>query len=263
MYYIVTKNDCDLLNFESIGYSKNPKVTRFGPAQRNQYIVHFVTSGKGYFNGNLVSAGEGFITTPAMLEHYYPASENPWEFVWFISSDDKIKPIFNKLNPNNTPIFTHYATENLKTLIQTLKLKNKKILTSYEALEMFLNIIKNSFNHDNDLSKQSNKELYLDVAVNYIKNNTFSVNVNKLTEILGISQTYLHKIFKEKFSVSTKQYINEYKIHKAKKLLIETDLSVTQIASSVGFCDVLSFSKFFSKNVGISPQNFRISKNTK
>jgi hypothetical protein len=51
MYHIITQNDCDILNFECIGYSNNPKITKFGPAQRNQYIIHFVISGKGYFNG--------------------------------------------------------------------------------------------------------------------------------------------------------------------------------------------------------------------
>lgn len=261
MYHIITKNDCDLLNFESIGYSKNPKITRFGPAQRNQYIIHFVISGKGYFNGNLVSEGEGFIITPSMLEHYYPETSDPWEFIWFISTDDKIKPVFEKLISNNTQIFTHNATENLKSLAQKIKTNNNNLLSSFKAVEIFLNIVNNAFQDKKENTQKTNKDLYLEVAVNYIKNNiALSVNVNDLTKILGISQAYLHRIFKENFSISTKQYINNTRIQEAKKLLIETKLSITQIASSVGFCDVLTFSKFFSKNVGISPQNYRTEK---
>ena len=259
MNYIITSGDCELLNIDTIGYSKNTKVTKFGPAQRNQYILHFVISGKGYFNGNEVCEGEGFVITPTLLEHYFPDKDNPWEFIWVISTDDRFKNILKILNYNEkSGIFKHKATENLKTIVQTLKFKNNQIISSYEALEMFLNILKTFKNADNRFENKSNKELYLDVAVNYIRNNiALSVNVNTLTDILGISQTYLHRIFKENFGVSTKQYISNYRLNEAKKLLIETELSITQIAASVGFSDVLSFSKFFSEKVGISPQNYR------
>ena len=262
---MITNGDCELLNIDSIGYSKNPNITKFGPAQRKQFILHFVISGKGYFNGNEVCEGEGFVITPSLLEHYFPDKENPWEFIWVISTDNKFKDILKVLNADSeTRIFKHNATENLKTIVQTVKLKNNQIISSFEALEMFLHILKTFKNGDNKLENKSNKDLYLDVAVNYIKNNiALSVNVKTLTDILGISQTYLHRIFKENFGVSTKQYISDYRLNEAKKLLIETELSVTQIAASVGFSDVLSFSKFFSKCVGISPQNYRTRKKTK
>jgi transcriptional regulator GlxA family with amidase domain len=62
---------------------------------------------------------------------------------------------------------------------------------------------------------------------------------------------------KEKLGVSPKQYIDEVRIDKAKRLLKETSLSITQIASSVGFPDVLSFSKFFSSKAKQSPTHYR------
>ncbi len=265
MQYVISNGDCELLNIDSIGYSKNPKVTKFGPAQRNQYIIHFVISGKGYFNGKEVCEGEGFVKPPHLLEHYFPDSENPWEFLWVISTDDNFKNILKFLNfDEKTGIFKHNATENLKTVVQEIKHKNNQIISSFETLEMFLHIIKSFKNSENQFEKKSNKNLYLEVAVNYIKNNiALSLNVNTLTDILGISQTYLHRIFKETFGISTKQYINNYRLSESKKLLLETELSITQVANSVGFCDVLTFSKFFSKNVGISPQNYRQDKKTK
>ena len=43
----------------------------------------------------------------------------------------------------------------------------------------------------------------------------------------------------------------------AQKLLLETRLSITEAAASVGYGDVLAFSKFFSARRGISPRRYR------
>lgn len=76
----------------------------------------------------------------------------------------------------------------------------------------------------------------------------------------GISQPYLHKIFKNKFNMSTKQYIIiiQSKIIRAKELLVKTDMSTTEIANSVGYGDILSFSKAFSVNEKMSSPKYRL-----
>ena len=44
---------------------------------------------------------------------------------------------------------------------------------------------------------------------------------------------------------------------KAKELLIETNMSITEIANSVGYSDVLAFSKALSSRENMSPQKYR------
>ncbi|MDV4744436.1 helix-turn-helix domain-containing protein [Enterococcus faecium] len=62
---------------------------------------------------------------------------------------------------------------------------------------------------------------------------------------------------KEEIGVSPKKYLTNLKINKAKKLLTESDDPINLIAGSVGFADALSFSKFFRKELGLSPTEFR------
>ncbi len=261
-YIIFSNSDSPILNFECMGYSKNPTVTRFGPAQRDQYIIHYVISGKGFFNGNEVKKGQGFIITPNLLEHYYSDKNNPWEFLWVISSDERFKGLLNSFNADNkTLIFEHSAFEQINNALETIKLKNNSVVSSNEILEMFLNIYNSHTKESDSIKQKTNSDIYLDFSINYINNNISKpITITSLTEILGISQVYLFKIFKNKFGISTKQYINDCRLKKAKKLLSETELSITQIAASVGFNDVLAFSKFFSKNADISPQNYRTHK---
>ena len=87
-YEVFSDTVCPILNLCSVGYAKDPAVTRFGAGVRNLYIVHYVLAGKGYFNGNAVNAGQGFLITPNMREHYFPDEKSPWEFLWFISNDE-------------------------------------------------------------------------------------------------------------------------------------------------------------------------------
>lgn len=58
--------------------------------------------------------------------------------------------------------------------------------------------------------------------------------------------------------MSIKEYITHNKINRAKKLLIETNMSITEIADSVGYSHVLAFSKAFSSKEKVSPQKYRL-----
>ncbi len=256
---LFSNSTCDLLNINSMGYSNEINITRFGPSVRDAYIIHYVISGKGYFNGNCVKAGQGFLITPSMSEFYFPDKNEPWEFLWFYSYDSKMLDIFSKIEANcNTNIFNYSHINAVEKLKAKLLLKETKICSSYEMLELFLSVFKNHLQENTEINQTSNANVYLEAAINYIHTNiSNTVTVKDLTLFLGISQPYLYKIFMQKFKKSPKQYIQDFKVKNAKKLLQNTKMSITQIAGSLGFTDVLTFSKFFALKIGISPQNYR------
>ena len=74
----------------TIGCSSDINETKFGPATRNEYLIHYVVSGKGYFNGSPVGEGEGFLITPHSYEHYYADESDPWAYLWIISKDSEM-----------------------------------------------------------------------------------------------------------------------------------------------------------------------------
>ena len=258
-YVIFAEGTCPLLNISAIGYAKNKEVTRFGPGQRNDYIIHYVLSGKGYFNGNCVTAGHGFLITPGMLEEYYPDEKEPWEFLWVTSKDAKMGQLYDYYHAEEgTHIFQYQDPQTLRRMADRLVLERNATVSSLEALELFLGIFKQHGDDRKERQTKSAADVYAEAAVNYINNNLYNaITVKELTEIIGISQPYLFKIFTEKFGKSPKQYISDRKIVYAQKLLRETDLTVTQIAASVGFGDVLAFSKFFTAHVGVAPRKYR------
>ena len=74
---------------------------------------------------------------------------------------------------------------------------------------------------------------------------------------LNISASYLNTICKEIYDTSVSDIIKERVILEAKRLLVHTDLSVSEISYKLGFSDNSYFGRYFKKSMGISPEKFR------
>ena len=83
------------------------------------------------------------------------------------------------------------------------------------------------------------------------------IKVTDVATRLGISDRYLYNLFIKHEGISPKQFLNNSRLEYAKKLLSESDGTVTEIAEECGFTDVLAFSHFFSEHAGISPTAFK------
>jgi AraC-like DNA-binding protein len=82
-----------------------------------------------------------------------------------------------------------------------------------------------------------------------------------IAEKLHISRSTLRRYVKEFSGYSLHEYVHRLKIIEAKKLLLNTEINVRQLAYSLGFDDVHYFSRLFKKFAGISPGLFRKSSN--
>lgn len=258
-HVIFSDTSCPLLNISNIGYTKNPDFAHFGVGVRNSYIIHYVLSGVGYFNGNRVHGGQGFLITPGMQEHYYPDEQSPWDFLWIVSDDPAMHNLFPLFHADKrTNIFQYDYSDSVREAADFLIANGNSRFGAYEILEFFLKIFKHQQKEAFPSPDKPCNQIYVEATVKYINSNIHRpITVHELTEVLGISQPYLFKIFKESLAQAPKQYILEQKLVRAKILLKETKLSVTHIANSVGFSDVLSFSKCFRLKVGVSPQAYR------
>jgi len=79
----------------------------------------------------------------------------------------------------------------------------------------------------------------------------------KLAEAVNASEDYLTRVFHRELGISPWEYLNRYRVHRAKELLRTTNESVKEIASEVGFKDPAYFSRVFRKLTGLSPRSYR------
>lgn len=84
-----------------------------------------------------------------------------------------------------------------------------------------------------------------------------NINLDTLANHFNMNLYYLGHIFKDIVGYSPMQYVIRRRIGEAQSLLINTDYSVTQIASSVGYNNTNHFHSVFNKMVGMTPAKYR------
>lgn len=82
-------------------------------------------------------------------------------------------------------------------------------------------------------------------------------SVRACAERLGVSVSYLSEAVKAATGRTPGELIRQARVHEAKRLLLRTELSVRQVAGRVGFGDPAYFCRFFRRETGASPGDFR------
>lgn len=95
-------------------------------------------------------------------------------------------------------------------------------------------------------------------ADKYISENFSDPQLNntKLAEICGVSEVYFRKLFKVSRGSSPHKYIIDVRIRHAKKLLMDSDMTVSEISEKVGFSSVYHFCRAFKNKTGMTPGEY-------
>ncbi len=106
------------------------------------------------------------------------------------------------------------------------------------------------------ITPENNK--ILETAKAYIeKHLNQDISIEELCKELNVGRTKIYEIFKAELKMGISKYILRRRIHKAKMLLKTTDLSISEIAHSIGFADYNYFSRVYKKTYGKSPKYYR------
>jgi len=98
----------------------------------------------------------------------------------------------------------------------------------------------------------------VDDVLQYIHNHlNENLTIKELAEFSGISLFHFHRILKGALNEPIAAYIDKVRLDTAVKLIRFSNESINDISTKIGYNDVSSFSKAFSKEFGISPQEFK------
>lgn len=99
---------------------------------------------------------------------------------------------------------------------------------------------------------------YIQEVISYIKGHwAETICLDKLAQRFQINKTYLSHQFKKHVGTGIINYISTVRIKKCKAMLMQTNLSVTEIANMNGFDDANYFTKIFKKTTGMTPVQYR------
>ncbi len=131
----------------------------------------------------------------------------------------------------------------LKSSIEELKDMAVNMVNSYfDSLETRCHIINPIVNN----------------AIIYIDNNlNKDLSLERVANILNISQSYLSSLFSDTMKTSFSNFVNLRRVNRAKLLLETTDYSLIEIALECGFNSQSYFCYVFKKMEDITPTNFK------
>ena len=114
------------------------------------------------------------------------------------------------------------------------------------------------------LTTEENYRQHIEFVMQYITDNLDSeIDMQTLSSVSGFSSFHLHRIIKAYTGESIGAFIVRKRVETAAKLLLYSDMSVSDIAYRVGYNVPTSLNKSFVKHYGISPTQYRHSRRPK
>ncbi len=174
----------------------------------------------------------------------------------------RAKPVFDAGFP--FPEFIRlYDREIIEILLRKLIFEFNKKKTAYQTkcksilLDIFTEVIQQVSENNDKVVNFAHFKAY-EKLISFIEQNYYKkIHMVDLERLTGLTSSYISRIIKGKTTYSAVEYINYYRIRKAKELLAQNDLKSTEIASMVGFENIHYFSEVFKKFVGVSPKEYR------
>ncbi|HEM5490528.1 TPA: AraC family transcriptional regulator [Streptococcus suis] len=256
------------LNVDHYGAEQCDSGYSFGPTIRDNYVLHFITNGKGKIsiNGETteLTAGDIFVL-PKNQSIFYQADENsPWTYTWVGFSGSRAETILSQTRLlEKYFLHSHLESEILKKMIdinqtevQCLPMITELILIGH--LNQLLAALVQEFPNESLKESSTLAKNYVHHAIKLIHSQYNSpIKVNEIADHLALSRSYLYKIFKQETGYAIKDYILQIKMKRSCQLLEDPTRNITEIAYSVGYQDPLTFSSAFKNYFHMSPTEFR------
>jgi AraC-like DNA-binding protein len=198
---------------------------------------------------------------PAGVQHSYdPNPEVYWNNYWMIFDGNAAKNSFGEILPSGPGVFQLAETDKIANDFMELSnvvLSEKTELAAY-GFFLFHSILINLHMQIDKISSVSRKTRF-SVALQEIRDMALEpdVDLEKLSLRHGLGYDNFRKLFKQQVGISPKQYFLNAKINQCKSLLVNSSLSIKQIAGMAGFDNQYYFSRLFKSKTGVSPRSFR------
>ena len=259
------------LALDFYGYEDCPKNYEFGPSVRDNFVLHYITKGKGVFRFNNkeihLEAGDLFLLPKNKVTYYKADEEEPLSYYWIGISGTKVSD------------FMRCSTLHAKGFLKKTEVDTERIGQFMEQLIHKAEAAKLSPHYQLHLLSQIYELLYLigEVAPNVQKSylsptyqlyltckhviethyNKEHLSIQEIADDLNVHRSYLTTVFKEFHQISPKEFLHSVRMQRAQQLLTNTDESIKIVAYSVGFSDPLYFSKAFKAYSHLTPSQYR------
>lgn len=232
---------------------------RFGPVNRDHYLIHFILSGRGVLQSGpdryALGPGQGFLITPGILTTYTADEADPWSYTWMgFNGEDAVRALSQRGLHIEAPTFVFDLDAGVRRcgeeLIGYYGAQGNSFLAVSRMFELFSYI-------NPAYDTRTPKDDVVNEMVIYLEDHFADVTVDRLAKEFNITRSQVFRLFKSVMGLAPQQYLLQYKVNRAASLLRTTSLSVEQIGEEAGFGNACNFSRQFKAAYGYSPLQYR------
>lgn len=249
------------------------------PHKHDFYEVLFITRGSGF---HIIDSNKYEIKPPCIFfmspgqAHKLEFSKDIGGYIFLFAAEfyllnqaNKNKllamPFFFSLEQNNPPLLlkvdeqTAFLTQLFFRGVKELEASQKGNETVIRALlDLILEVCIQLYPDDQSLIQNNNgqlltKKFLMLIEQNYPKN----LSINDYAQKLSITPNHLTQVVKQVTGKTSVQLLQNKVILETKRLLIHTDMTVTEITDHMNFSDQSYFTKYFKKLVGVTPIQYK------
>lgn len=233
----------------------------------HSFILGVITKGKRiiHVDGQDVSlsTNDCFIINPHQPHSCQIPGETNHDY-WIISISSKIMQAANRqrTGKNESPYFSSIQIPDLELargiICLSKRQSNGELVKDAELSGILDRLI--IYHADKQAKDQPIRDTssFVELICKYIEENAGQiVRLNELSRIVHVSPFYLNRIFRETIGVPPYTYLLQTRIKQSMELLLQIE-SIAEVGFQMGFSDQSHFSRFFKKNVGLTPRQFLV-----
>lgn len=206
---------------------------------KNDIMINFGLS-ENMFNNNFFSVfSNSNLVMSFILNSFYESKKNQ-SYLLFKNCNDEIRYFLSKI-----------AVELMNGT------KEKNLIVNNILQLLFIELVRGE--HDNLISVSEDPDSYQfrSKLIEYIENNIPAPSLQECAEFFDYSVSYFSKLVKTKIGCNWTDLLTDIRIQMVKNMLINSDLTINEIADSVGFENKSFFFRVFKKREEMSPNTYR------
>ena len=232
-----------------------------------EFQIVYIANGKGIYEGEgmepvAIGAGTIMLHFPEVWHRYKPAPETGWEEFWVGFDGHFAEYLMQQecFDPRRPLIGIGFNAEFLNVflrLIDTVKYEGVAFrqISSCLVIQM-LGLVYASALMGTKTKLRQEQIIY---AIRFKIHEQWEQNLDfeAIAAEQNVGYEWFRKTFKEVLGTSPGQYLLNLKIEKTGQMLLETSLTIAEIAARAGFESEFYFSRIFKKKVGYTPSEYR------
>jgi AraC-like DNA-binding protein len=259
----------------SMGRSNVGMGHQHGHAHEDRFLFHYMHRGEFWhtIGGRRHRTGQGAVCLMDLREPVrYGNDKAQRAHVWWIAFGGRDMPrLFDELGADEFPVFDHLEASRIETLFMELLNLTKRIPTGYEpkASGVLTLLLAELF-----ASRETDRSLDTDLVPLPNRQEHFSqpvrdamrcvarfyearLDLKRLSSSASVSLYHFARVFQREVGLSPIQYLNRYRVEKAKQALQTTNQPLSEVGQMVGIPDRSKFSRLFHDITGVTPSEYR------